>query len=149
MSFNGATPELIMEWGRQLGANALSNRSFSTRGADMTDEVNPVLRVHVGVGAVVEKDLVRAAPTAAPALPADRRCAANIPQNLNDAWWHKCSLGQPDLGVPVLFVIDGTRHAGRRVGDAVAFWWEDTQAGQNAYKDADVTHWMPMLDLPA
>ena len=120
----------------------------------------PAPRVHVGVGAVVEKgDGGRHVQGAPFTLPASRRCLATIPENLNDIWWRDCKVDQPVDGQNVQFITtDGAYHAGARLAkgqpgnlSTTDFYWcieKELLDPATIWDNDQVTHWMPHPSKP-
>lgn len=117
--------------------------AFATAAAEAAP-VEP--RVHVGVGAVVEKkDGGRRGTMVVPNLAASRRCAATIPENLNDIWWVDAKMDKPVDGHGVLFFTGTEYCCGCRKQNDGHFWWTDQD---KTWSDEQVTHWMPLPSVP-
>lgn len=173
MSFNGCSADEIAEWGWRRGANAMLPIK-STKGNDMSEngpDLNAVgidgrtfgeafagaavasataPRIHVGVGAMVERsEAIAGRPRMV--LPASRRCSANIPENLNDIWWRDAKVDKPVDETPVQFYDGKAIHSGCRTKVNGVFNWEDGSrdtGGPVSWSDAEVTYWMPQPSLP-
>jgi hypothetical protein len=109
--------------------------------------VPPAPKVHVGVGAMVEKSdsNIRRSPVPL-VLPASRRCLATIPENLNDMWWRDAKVDKPvDRELVLFHTSTGFIYTGARLPAMGVFIWSD---GHVQMSDAEVTHWMPQPSKP-
>jgi hypothetical protein len=104
----------------------------------------PGPRIHVGVGAMVERSETMAGRPRM-VLPASRRCSANIPENLNDIWWRTCKVEQPVDETPVQFYDGHEICCGFRKQGYGHFFWV---SGERTWSDEQVTLWMPQPSLP-
>lgn len=122
------------------GVPELSVVQVAEQIAEVTAAAAP--RVHVGVGAVVEKgDGGKRGTMLVPNLAASRRCLATIPENLNDIWWRDNKVDKPVDGEKVLFIVAGDIYTGcREPGTNGVFRWTD---GDLSTDDEHVTRWMP------